>query len=217
MLEEDPDQARRNHADDKEAGVAQRIRLAPEDADRELPETAAIHDENRSECRDVEGNFHKHAGRVHAGDVSDDGEVSVARDRKKLGKSLHQPEQNALPERHATFPATSAINPTTMAPLSRMLTRFTFPSSNQVAARSTVIWASNAIKKYARPYPALHGNSRLAGTNSSAAPAEMTSAGPCPTAIGRVRRPMTRSPTSSSTSFTISRTKCSHAARTHGT
>src|SRR6266550_421676 len=217
VLEEDSDEARRDHADDEQSRVAQRVGLASQHVDHQTPETAAVHDEDRSERRDMQRDFYEHAGRVHTRHMSDHGEMSVARDGKELGEPLHQPEQDALPKSHATFPATSATRPITMAPLSRALTRSTLPSRSQVAAMSIASWANSAITKYAPLNPAPRGNSRLAGTNSSPAPAAITKAGRRPTTIGSVRRPIVRSPGSSSTSLTISRTKCSHAASTHGT
>src|SRR6266550_3662515 len=187
VLEEDSDQARRNHANDEESRVAQRVGLASQHVDHQTPETPAVHHEDRSERRDMQRDFYEHTGRVHARHVSDHREMSVARDGKEFSEPLHQPEQDAL------------------------------PSKSQVAATSTASCANSAITKYAPLNPALRGNSRLAGTKSSPAPAAITKAGRRPTTIGSVRRPIVRSPGSSSTSLTISRTKCSHAASTHGT
>src|SRR5439155_27109964 len=63
--------------------------------------------------------------------------LPVSSDGQELGKSLHETEQNGLPEIHATFPATSATSPITMAPLSNALTRSTVPKTRPVAPTST--------------------------------------------------------------------------------
>ncbi len=151
VFEKDPNQTRRNHRDDQQSRVAQGVGLTPQDTHDELPEAAPIHDQDGPERRDVQRDFHEHPGRVHAGHVPDDREMPVARNRQKLRESLHQSEQNALPDSHATFPATSAINPMTIAPLRSALTRSTLPSNNHAAATSTAIWARSAIRKYAAP------------------------------------------------------------------
>src|SRR5437879_2227954 len=57
----------------------------------------------------------------------------------------------------------------------------------------------------------------LSGTNASPSAAATSAAPRDPMATGRVRRPITRSPGSSSTSFTISRMRWSHAASVQGT
>src|SRR5689334_9763706 len=151
MLEENPDEPGGKHPDDQQTRIPQRLGLAPQDLDGQLPEPLAVDDEDRAERRDVQRDLNEHAGRVDAGHVPDDREVAVARDRQKLGESLHEPEENALPECHATFPATSAASPMTIAPLSSVLTRSTLPSNSHVAATSTAICARSAIRKYAAP------------------------------------------------------------------
>src|SRR5439155_535980 len=216
VLEEDSDQARRNHANDEESRVAQRVGLASQHVDHQTPETPAVHHEDRSERRDMQRDFYEHTGRVHARHVSDHREMSVARDGKEFSEPLHQPEQDALPKSHVTFPATSATRPITMAPLSRALTRSTLPSKSQVAATSTpASRTTSTITKHRPLMPALRGNTRLAGTTSRPAPAAITTAGRRPTTGARARWPRVCSRRACTSSARSSRTKCSHAASTH--
>ena len=94
----------------------------------------------------MQRDFDKHPRCVHAGDVPDDGEMPVARDRKKLSQSLYDTEQDALPEGHATFPATSATSPTTMEALRSRLTRSTRLATSQAAATRTANCAGSASR-----------------------------------------------------------------------
>src|SRR6185436_5571827 len=109
------------------------------------PEPPAVDDEDRAERRHMQRHLDEHAGRAHAGNVPDHGQMSVARDRQEFGEPLHQSEQNPLPEVHATFPATSATIPATIAVLRRVLTRSMRPRSSHTAAIMTAICARRAM------------------------------------------------------------------------
>ena len=146
MLEENADQTGGDHPDDEQAGVADRIRSPAKHIDNELPEPPAVDHEDGSQRRDVQRDLDEDARSPHAGHMADHREMPVTRDRQELGKSLHETEQNGLPEIHATFPATSATSPITMAPLSNALTRSTFPKISHVAATSTASCANSAIR-----------------------------------------------------------------------
>ena len=146
-MKQHTDNAGRDSSEHEQPQQSQLSGLTPDRAGEQLHETTPVDHEHGGERGDVQRHLDKHAGRPYARYHLEHAQVSRARHREKLSKALHETEENSLPESHATFPATSAIRPTTMATLRRVLTRSTLPSSIHVATTSTAICASSAIRK----------------------------------------------------------------------
>src|SRR2546422_11731284 len=100
----------------------------------------------------MQRDLHEEPRGLHARHRLDHGEMAGARDGAELRQPLHQPQQNPLPQRHVTRPATRAIRPTTMAPLRRAMTRSIRPTTSRAAATSTARRATTATSKEAPPY-----------------------------------------------------------------
>src|SRR5439155_1142953 len=97
------------------------------------PQPASVHDQHGAQRRHVERNLHEYARRMHAGHDLEHAQVARARYREKLREALDQPEDEALPERHATRPATSATTPSSIAPVSQRLLPRLRPADHRLA------------------------------------------------------------------------------------
>src|SRR5690242_11258489 len=217
LVEENAEDGGGNRGDHQQPGPPERRPVTGQRAPDDAPEPRTIHNHNREERGDVQGDFDENAGRLDAGEHLDDAQVSRAGHRQELREALHQPENHALPPSHTTLPSTSAATPRGMASFACLTaTGYRCPERARPALHTSTS-ATTARAKYHPPYPASAGRARLAGMKLHRIAFATFRPTVSPERIGTVRRPSTRSPGTSTRSFATSRPKCSHPARIQGT
>src|SRR5258705_6649371 len=131
-MKQNTDQGRGDRRHDEERRIPDTRAVTPQHAARDVPETGTIQHQHGSERRHVQRHFHREVREMNPGQGLHQHEMPGARDREKLREPLDQPEDNPLPERHATRPATSATIPTSIAPLSSRLFPWLRPGNSRL-------------------------------------------------------------------------------------
>ena len=149
-VEQYSDNAGRQRGEEQQPRGSELGRTPCQNAAHNGPQARAVDHEHGPHSGDVQHDLHKDARRVHACNHLKHPQVTRARHGKKLGEPLHQPKDDALPQGHATRPATSATIPTSMAPFSSRLfpPAGALPMNSRLATARTASCANSAMRKY---------------------------------------------------------------------